>query len=213
VLNIAGPEYDYAQVVFVILQECEHRRRGWDDEEVETQAMAAAKEKLASIKAAYDEFGGGAGYWQKMEQEVLQVVMPQYIDAARTENEKERRGFGVWRGGDPAARLGYALGGLLIGSIIIALPWVPIFEDMFAFALTAAGAVYPDIVRYTHERRHSRLLNRLITESAKYQENARLHYMTLDEIQKSLVPGETADPFAATPAEPRAEPPASRLPQ
>jgi hypothetical protein len=208
-LNIAGPEYDYAQVVFVILQECEHRRRGWDDEELEAAAMATAQEKLATIKAAYDEFGGSAGYWQKMQQEVLQVVMPQYIEAARGENEKERRGFGIWRGGDPAARLGYALAGLVIGSIIIQMPWIPIFEDMFAFALTAAGAVYPDIVRYTHEHRHSRALNRLITESASYQENARLHYMTLDDITKSLVPGDGADPFAETPG----ESPESKLPQ
>lgn len=189
-LNIAGPEYDYASVVFVILQECEHRRRSWDDEEVEAQTMATAREKLASVKAAYDEFGGSISYWQRLQKEVLDVVMPQYVEAARTANEREKSGYGIWRGGDPGARAAFALVGLLIGSVIISMPWIPIAEDMFAFALTAGGALFPDMVRYTHQRRHAHVLNRLISESASYQENARLHYMTLDDIQKSLVPGE-----------------------
>ncbi len=196
-LNIAGAEYDFAQVVFVILEECEHRRRGWDDELFEAQAMATAREKLARVKATYDEFGGSASYWEALQKEVLDVVMPQYIDEARLLTEHEKGGFGVWRGGDPAARGVFALVGLIIGSIIISMPWIPIMEDMFAFALTGAGLVYPDIVRYTFERRHAKTLNRLVAESAAYQENARLHYMTLNEIQRSLVPGESHSAVAA----------------
>ena len=195
-LNIAGAEYDYAQVVFVVLEECEHRRRGWDDELFEAQAMATAREKLAQVKAAFDEFGGSASYWEGLQKEVLDVVMPQYIDEARAATETEKRGFGVWRGGDPAARAAFALTGLVIGSLIVAMPWIPIVEDMFAFALTGAGLIYPDIVRYAHERRHAHTLNRLVSESAAYQENARLHYMTLNEIQRELVPGEVALPQA-----------------
>jgi hypothetical protein len=206
-LNIAGPEYDYASVVFVVLQECEHRRRGWDDSEFEEQAMATARAKLATVKAAYDEYGGAANYWERLQQEVLEVVMPQYIEAAQAANEREKSGYGVWRGGDPAARATFALIGLIIGSIIIAIPWIKIDEVMFAFALTVAGALYPDMVRFTHQRRHSRVLNRLISESAAYQENARLHYMTLDDIQKSLVPGEDPRMRLASPQEePQEEP-------
>jgi hypothetical protein len=190
VLNIAGPDYDYPSVVFAVLQECEHRRRGWEAEEFEIRANATAREKLAQIRKAFDEFGGSAPYWETLEKEVLTVVMPQYVEEAGAINESEKSGFGVWRGGDPAARAAFALIGLIVGSIIIALPWIPIFEDLFAFALTAAGALYPDIVRYTYERRHARTLNRLITESAAYQENARLHYMTFLDIQKSFTPAE-----------------------
>jgi hypothetical protein len=190
VLNIAGAEYDYAQVVFVILEECEHRRRGWENDLFEAQAMATAREKLAQVKAAFDEFGGSASYWDGLQEEVLDVVMPQYIDEARAVTEGEKHGFGVWRGGDPAARAVFALTGLVVGSLIVAMPFIPIVEDMFAFALTGAGFIYPDIVRYTVERRHAHALNRLVAASAAYQTNARLHYMTLNEIQRSLVPGE-----------------------
>jgi len=82
-LNIAGPEYDFGNVVFVVIEECEHRRRSFDDKELDAQLLATARAKLAKIKAAYDEFGGSPAYWQSLETEVLQTAMPQYIAAAK----------------------------------------------------------------------------------------------------------------------------------
>jgi hypothetical protein len=189
-LNIAGSDYDYAQVVFVVLQECEHRRRGWDEKSFEHAALACARETLARVKGAYDEFGGSASYWKTLDNEVLTVVMPQYIDEASTLTAAEKHGFGIFRGGDLAARFLFALLGLFIGGVIIALPFIPIFEDMFAFALTVAGFLYPDFVRFTYERRHARTLNGLVAASAAYQENGRLHYMTSDDIKSAFQPSE-----------------------
>ena len=189
-LNIAGADYDYAQVVYVVLQECEHRRRGFEDSSFEEEVRACATEKLTEIKAAYDEFGGSAAYWEALEKEVDEVVLPQYIAAAREMTEQERNGFDIWRGGDLNARLVFALIGLIIGSIIIALPFIPIFEEMFAFALTAGGFVYPDIRRFMIERRYMKVLNRLVADSARYQENGRLHYMTTEGIKKAFEPGD-----------------------
>jgi len=186
VLNIAGPEYDFGSVVFVVLEELEHRRRSLERDELELRLRETAKAKLKQIKGAFDEFGGSQAYWQTLEKEVLETALPQYTDAAEEMNELERSGYGVWRKGDPIARFVFALAGLLIGSIIIALPFVPIVESMFAFALTGAGAVLPEIKRYTHERRHFRTLNRLVNDAAKYQANARLHYMTTGEIRESF---------------------------
>lgn len=187
-LNIAGPEYDCAQVVFALLQDCEHRRRSLDNATFEEEIEAHAKAKLAQIKRSYDEFGGSAQYWEALEQEVEEVVMPQYIAAARKMNALEQSSFDVWREGDVAARLVFALIGLMVGSIIIALPFVPIFEDLFAFALTATGFVYPDLKRFAFERRYSNVLNRLVADSARYQADARLHYQTSDDIRESLQP-------------------------
>lgn len=189
-LNIAGPEYDYAQVVYAVLQECEHRRRGFDDADFDHAVRATAKEKLAQVKAAYDEFGGSAAYWSTLQKEVEDVVLPQYIAAAEAINEAERNAFGVWRGGDLGARLAFALVGLVIGGIIVALPFIPIFEDMFAFALAAGGFLYPDIKRFLAERSYSQVLNRLVADAARYQENARIHYMTRDDIREAFEPGE-----------------------
>ena len=192
VLNIAGPEYDFGSVVFVVLEECEHRRRGFDEDELEPQLMAVARAKLGKIKAAYDEFGGSPAYWKSLETEVLETALPQYIDAAAQMNKLERNGFDVWRGGDISARLLFALGGLVLGGIMIELPFIPIFEAMFAFGMAGVGFFYPDLKRYTHERRHARTLNRLIADATRYQNNARLHYMTTTDIRESFtLPGET----------------------
>ena len=186
VLNIAGPEYDFGSVVFVILGECEHRRRGFENDELEFQLMQAAKAKLKKIKAAYDEFGGSPAYWKALETEVLETAMPQYIDAARKMNALERNSFGVWRDGDPAARTAFGLGALVVGGVLKALPFIPTLENIFVFALAAAGFLYPDLKRYTHERRHVKTLNRLVNDAAAYQQNARLHYMTTTDIRESF---------------------------
>ena len=185
-LNIAGPEYDLGNVVFVVLEECEHRRRGFDDDELEEQLLVTSRAKLAKIKASYEEFGASPGYWQALEKEVLETALPQYIDAARELNALERSKYGVWRGGDPAARFAFALGGLVVGSLLVALPFIPIFEAMFAFALTAVGFFYPELKRFTHERRHVKVLNRLVADAAAYQQNAKLHYMTTNDIRESF---------------------------
>ncbi len=185
-LNIAGPEYDFAQVLYTVLQECEHRRRGIEGKSIEEELPRMAREKLATMKAAYDEFGGSPVYWSELEKEVLNTALPQYTPAAKEMNALERSGFGVFRRGDLAARFVFALLGLLIGSIIIKLPFIPIFEDMFAFALTATGFFYPDIVRYMHERRFAKLLNRLVTDADRYQSTARLQYMTSAQIRDSF---------------------------
>jgi hypothetical protein len=189
-LNLAGPEYDFAQVLFAVLQECEHRRRSLSDDELEDELRKVASDKLARVKASYDEFSGSAVYWKELHKEVTETALPQYIDAARAMSSLERNGFGVFRGGDPASRFLFALSGLVIGSVIIALPLFPIVEDLFAFSLTALGFVYPDIVRYSAERRYARELNRLVVEAGRYQSNAKLHYMTTDQIKQSFQPGD-----------------------
>ena len=198
-LNIAGPEYDFGSVVFVVLEECEHRRRGYGDDELKRQLLATARAKLAKIKSAYDEFGGSPAYWKALETEVMETAMPQYIDAAAEMNRLERNGYDVWRRGDLSARLLFALGGLVLGSIIIALPFIKIYETMFAFALTGLGLVYPDLKRYIAERRYAKVLNRFVGDATRYQQNSKLHYMTTTDIRESFqLPGETSEQSPTT---------------
>lgn len=205
VLNIAGPEYDFGSVVFVVLGECEHRRRGFENDELEFQLMQTAKAKLKKIKEAYDEFGGSPAYWKALETEVLETAMPQYVDAARKMNALEQSSFGVWRDGDPAARTVFGLGGLIVGGMVKALPFVPTIENIFVFGLAAAGFLYPELKRYTYERRHFRTLNRLVTGAEAYQKNARLHYMTTTDIRESFHIGGPGDETTTTETQKLAE--------
>ena len=187
-LNLAGSQFNFGDVVYAVLQECEHRRRGLDPSAFDKGIEDCTKEKLAQIKEAYDELKGSETYWETLEKEVTKTVIPQYIAPASAITNLEHNAWNVFRGGDIAARLGFALIGLLIGSLVIAAPFIPIVEDMFAFFTTGVGFFYPDLKRYYYERQFMKVLNRLVTESTQYQQNARLSYTTWKELEGSFDP-------------------------
>jgi hypothetical protein len=170
-LNLAGREYDFGPVLFTVLQDCEHRRRSApaDDAEAAAKLSATAREKLAEIKTCYDEAGGSAGYWRELETEVLETALPQYARAAAAQTRLELASYGLWRQGDPLSRLALGLAGLTVGGLIVKAPFIPVFEDAFAFALAAAAFFYPEIKRLVFDWRYSRLLNRLVAQAEGYQ--------------------------------------------
>lgn len=173
-LNLAGREYDFGPVLFAVLQECEHRRRSLPAEPENAGAAAAKLEdltraKLAEIRACYEEAGGSPGYWRELESEVLDTALPQYARAAAEQSRLELASYGLWRQGDPVSRLVLGLAGLAAGGLIVKAPFIPIFEDTFAFALAVAAFLYPEIKRLVFDWRYSRLLNRLIVQAERYQ--------------------------------------------
>jgi len=194
-LNFAGPAYDFGNVLFAVLQECEHRRRGLLANEAERGLYDAARAKLAQIHASYLESGGSPDYWRELEKEVLATAMPQYVAAALEQTRLERTNYDLWRRGDPLARTCWALGALAVGGLVVYLPFIPIFEDAFAFALAGVALFYPEIKRAFFDFRHSRELNRLITGAEAYQKNRRIHYVTNAELFADF-------PSAGTAAEP-----------
>ena len=184
ILNLAGSSFDFGHVSFAVLHECEHRRRGLLPAHLTDSLMGIARVKLAEIHQSYAEAGGTAPYWEDLERDIFEVMMPQYIAAAREKNRLEKSNYDLWRGGDLVSRAVFALVALTIGGIIVALPFVPIFEDAFAFVLALLAWFYPELKRLMFEHRHARLLNRLIVEAERYQHNQRIHYLsqaTLDE--------------------------------
>jgi hypothetical protein len=200
-LNLAGPSYDFANVLFAVLQECEHRRRGLLAHEAERDLYEVARAKLEQIHRSYLENGGTADYWRDLEKEVLATAMPQYVAQAIEETRLERTNYDLWRRGDPVARATWALGALVLGALIVLLPFIPIAEDTFAFLLALAGLFYPEIKRVHYHLRHTRALNRLIADAEAYQRNRRIHYTTEAELFGALdqLDG-TAQEMAAPPS-------------
>jgi hypothetical protein len=196
-LNLAGSSYDYGNVLFAVLQECEHRRRALLPNEAEARLREIARGKLAEIRDSYDECGGTPGYWEDLEREVLETALPQYIVAAVEQTRLEKSNYDLWRQGDPAARALFGLIGLVIGGVIIAIPWIPIFEDAFAFALAAAGFLYPELKKTAFDFRHARTLNRLITKAERYQKDQRIHYVSEARLAEELDAVGTARPRSA----------------
>lgn len=185
-LNLAGPSYDFGNVIFAVLQECEHRRAGFVDSDAGVRMREVAARKLQEIESSYREAGGTDPYWEELRREISDTVLPQYISAAIEQTKRERTNYGLWRGADFVARAAFALLGLTVGGIIIEVPFIPIFAKWFAFGLAAVGWFYPELKKKLFEYRHSRLLNRLITDGEKYQKNDRLHYLTNAQLEEAF---------------------------
>ncbi len=203
-LNLAGSSYDYDNVLFAVLQECEHQRRALLPNEAVARLQEIARAKLAEIHESYTELGGTGAYWQQLEREVMETALPQYIPEAVEQTRLERDNYDLWRQGDPASRALFGLLGLVIGGLIIKAPFIPIFEDTFAFLLTAAGLLYPEVKKTYFDYRHSRRLNRLITHAEKYQKNEKLHYVSEARLREELeaVGGPAAPARTLTPPTP-----------
>ena len=88
----------------------------------------------------------------------------------------------MWRGGAGGARILFALLGLVVGGLILAIPFIPIFEKAFAFVLALGGWFYPDMVRLTHEYRHYKLLNRLVSAGEEFQ-RGRARYVSAADVE------------------------------
>jgi hypothetical protein len=185
-LNLAGSSFDFGNVLYAVLQECEHRRRALLPGEAEARLREAARAKLEEIRESYVESGGTPAYWQALEREVLETVLPEYIPAALEQTRLEKTRYDLWRQGDTVARVTFALVGLILGALIVAAPFIPIWEDSFAFVLAVMGLLYPEVKQLVGDLRHSRFLNRLIVHAEKYQKDGRLHYLSTSRLEEEL---------------------------
>ena len=136
-----------------------------DDQEAAAKLSEIARQKLAEIELCHREAGGAPAYWRELQSEVLDTALPQYCRAAAAQTRLELAGYGLWRQGDPLSRALLGLAGLTAGGLIVRIPFIPIFEDTFAFVLAAAAFFYPEIRRGFFDWRYSRLLNRLVVQA------------------------------------------------
>jgi hypothetical protein len=185
-LNLAGSSYDYGNVLFAVLQECEHNRRALLPNEAAGRLQGIARAKLAEIRESYEECGGTATYWEQLEREVLETALPQYIPAVIEQNRLEKSNYDLWRQGEPWVRIAFGLLGLLIGILVVLIPQIPITDKAITLVLAALGFLYPEIKKAVFDYRHTRLLNRLITHAEKYQKDQRLHYVSEARLTKEL---------------------------
>ncbi len=185
-LNLVGTSYDYGSVTFAVLQECEHRRKSLLDAEAPALLQAIARRKMSELEAGFKEGGGDPLYWQGLQSEMLENVMPRYIPSAIEQTRLERSHFDVWRTGDLVARSAISLAMLMLGGLIIWLPFIPIFEDAFAFFLALAGWFYPELKRLLFEYRHSRFLNAVVAAGTKYQKLLDKEYLASPHLAEAL---------------------------
>lgn len=185
-LNLTGPEFDLGNVVHAVLAHCEHRRRAISGD-FAAAMDDTARRKLSDIRIAFDEARGDSAYWDTLEHEVLETALPQYLAIAERQSGMEQTSYGVWRGGDLAARATFALIGLIVGGICVAAPFIPIYIDAFAFFLAFCGWFYPDLKKVMTDFGYTRRLNAIVTEATRYQRRTATAYLSSKTFDRMLV--------------------------
>jgi hypothetical protein len=183
---VYSERYSIPFLAGVLISAAERRRPGlgpWN-EQAQSEIRALFQSELAQMKRQFFELFDDSAYWDKVERTLLDVCLPRYCALAQKQTELERRDFGLWRGGDLIARGAYAAAGLLIGIIMVKLPFIPIPQtwDLFAFVTMLAGPFVPDAQIWMYRRRHRKELEAIVADMKEAEEQLRL-YQPLQEPQ------------------------------
>src|SRR4029079_14042752 len=136
------PQFSAETVSREVLARLEQRRPALAGDAAATETEVSAA--LAEARARYVEAALPASYFEALAREVGGAVGARWRTVAAPYTALEARGHGVWRGGDLVARLVYVFGGLLLGGLCVAAPFIPIWEKWFPFALAFLGFWLPD---------------------------------------------------------------------
>jgi hypothetical protein len=202
-------KYSLAAIAQRLLAVFELRRPGVSRWDAQTQERLRrdADAALQQMEQQCRELGiDDAPHWQRARAVVHDALLPRYERLAEAENTAAARDYGMWRGGDLIARAAFALCGLVLGAIAVAVPWIPIYEKWFPWALFVLGPFVPDAYSWWYRRQYRKRLEALVLDLAR--EGAALEaYRPLSEVQQSLGLRGEAAPLStddAPPPTPRA---------
>ena len=160
-------EFAARKVAREVIEHLERRRADIADDE--GAVRAEVERALAPVREAYRESALPPAYFAALEQELTEMVPRHWHAAAAPFTAVERRAFGSWRGGDVYARVAYVFLGLLVGGLCVKLPFIPIWEKWFPFALAGAAWWLPDAQAAWHRRRYARRLGGIVSDVGSRQ--------------------------------------------
>ena len=161
------PEFSARVVGLQVLEHLERRRPTIAGDE--SRIRDEIKEALVPVRKAYAECELPMSYVDALEKEIVAIVPARWRAIAEPFTRLEQSGFGIWRGGDPLARLSYVLIGLVVGGLIIWAPFIPIWEKWFPFAVALLAWWLPDVQIRWHKRRYARELGAIATTMDRAQ--------------------------------------------
>jgi hypothetical protein len=160
-------EFSAEQVTTRVLAHLERRRAEIVDEEERVKAEVTVA--LEPIRREYEEAQLPRVYFDGLSAEIAAIVPAAWRAMAKPFTDGERKDFGMWRGGDPIARITYVFLGLAIGGLCVELPFIPIWEKWFPFLLGGLSWWLPDLQLRWHRRRYARALGGIVTRLAGAQ--------------------------------------------
>jgi hypothetical protein len=160
-------EFSAARVTVQLLEHLE-RRRG---QIVEDAALVRVEVErgLVPLRTAYEEAQLPRVYWDALARELTQTLPEAWRAQALPFTAGERRDFGIWRGGDPVARISYVFIGLVLGGLCVELPFIPIWEKWFPFLLAALAWWLPTAQLAWHKQRYARALGGIVQQLTRVQ--------------------------------------------
>ena len=176
--------YSIPFLASILIAAAERRRPGlgpWD-EKAEAEIRSLFQSELAQMKRQFMDLFDDAAYWERVERTLLDVCLPRYLPLAQKQTALERRDYGLWRGGDLIARGVYAGAGLLVGILMVKLPFIPVPQtwDLFAFLTMVAGPFVPDAQIWWFRRKHRKQLEAIVEDMEEAEHQLRL-YQPLQE--------------------------------
>jgi hypothetical protein len=148
------PEFSAQAVTGEVLAHLERRRPAIVSDPAQVQAEVATA--LVPIRRAYLEAELPKPYFDALEREIKAAVPARWRNLAAPFSQLEQREFGLWRGGDVVARIVYVFIGLAVGGLCVELPFIPIWEKWFPFALAGAAWWLPNLQVWFRRRRYAR---------------------------------------------------------
>lgn len=168
----------------VLISALERRRLGlgpWG-EKARAELRALFDAELAAMRSHFFELFDDRAYWEKVERTLTEVCFTRYCAVAEKQTNLEARDYGLWRGGDLIARAVYAASGLIVGILMVRLPFVPIPQtwDLFALATMIGAPFLPDAQVWLHKRKYRKQLEAIVADMRQAEEQLRL-YQSLNE--------------------------------
>jgi hypothetical protein len=161
------PQFSADAIAREVLSRLERQRGALAGDAPGTEAEV--RTGLAEARARYAEEGLPAPYFEALARELASGIGPRWRGVAAPYSELEGRGFGIWRGGDLLARLAFVFAGLALGGLCVALPFIPIWEKWFPFALAVGGYFLPDAQARWQRHRYARQLGEIVRDFGALQ--------------------------------------------
>jgi len=189
-----------------LVQSFENRRQGLSDAILDEGAPAVREfftqlyerevprlREAAGLLDPYLVAGAGDDFYREVDDLVRAVVIPAYSRLTLRFTRRERNDFHVLRSAHLAERIGWALGGLLLGTLLISIPVLPLWAKEWVVPFSLAGLFLPEIRRVVAIRAYEASVNRLVEQTD--EEIGRL-----DRAYLTAAP--RAQPSVPTPTEP-----------
>ena len=118
---------------------------------------------------------------------IRKVVVPAYTRLVRQYTPRERNDFYLLRPDlHGLERAGWALAGVLLGTFVILVPFIPLWSKEWILPFMLVGLFFPNIRRYLAIGRYERELNELVQRTARELERIDVAYLANGDLIPEL---------------------------